>query len=37
MVIEVYLLDLGFFLLGPRSFLELFIGDDDAVVFLVWT
>lgn len=34
-MIEVYFFDLGFFLLGPGPFLELLIGDDDAVVLLV--
>lgn len=34
-MIEVYLFDLGFFLLGLRPFLELLIGNNNAVVFLV--
>ena len=34
-VVEVDLLDLGLLLLGLGPLLELLIGDDDAVVFLV--
>ena len=32
---SLFFFDLGLFLLGPGPFLELLIGDDDAVVLLV--